>query len=153
MNERTTRIVLALSLVLNVFAVGAAAGGAYVWWHLGANARSAAQGLATAAQDLGSGQQEILQQALADARRQARPDAQAARASRIDVAGLLGEPTLDRAAIDAALAATRDADMKVRGRVEGAVVDFAAGLNAGDRARLVDALAARGQMLRRAAKN
>lgn len=150
MNERTTRVVLACSLVLNVFAIGAAAGGGYVWWHFGA--KRPAQGLAAAAQDLGPERQDTLRQALADARRQSRPDTQAALASRIDVARLLGEPTLDRAAIDAALAATRDADMKVRGRVEGAVVDFAAGLNATDRASLVDGLASRGQMLRRAAK-
>lgn len=151
MNERATRVVLAFSLVLNVFAVGAAAGGAYVWWQLGAKAP--AQGLATVAQELGPERQDALQKAFAAARKQARPDAQAARSSRIEVARLLGEPTLDRAAIDAALAATRDADMKVRGIVEAAVVDFAAGLNAGDRAKLVDGLASRGQMLRRPAKN
>lgn len=148
MTGRTTSILLAISLAFNVFIVGAAVGGIYAWRHFGGGGREAG-GLLVAARQLGPDQRKAFRQVLVAARRDARADAAAAVASRDELRRLLAQPTLDRAAIDAALAATRAADMKVRAHVEGAVVDFAAGLDAQDRAKLIEGLASRGQMLRR----
>ncbi len=148
MSGRTTKLILAASLALNVFVVGAAAGGAYMWSR--SDAQRANRGLAVAARQLDQEQRKAFREALKAARIAARPDQDAARAARAELGRLLGQPTLDRAAIDAVLNATRMADMNVRGRVETAVVDFASGLGAEDRARLVEGLVGRSQMLRKA---
>ena len=151
MNERTAKIALAASIVLNVFILGAAAG-AFFWRSSPTPPQRAEQGLAAVAQALEPAQRQAFRQALATARRDAQPDSQAARAAREELARLLGEPNLDHAAIDATLEATRAADIRVRARAEAAVVDFADSLGPQDRAKLVQGLSSRGQMLIRGAK-
>jgi uncharacterized membrane protein len=74
---------------------------------------------------------------------------EAARASRDDLARLLSQDRLDKAAIDAELAKIRNADMALRSRLEQAVVDFAETLSPAERRTLVEGLRQRGGMLRR----
>lgn len=149
MSERSRRILLAASLALNVFFIGAAAGGTYMWYHFG----RAGQPLATAARYLTPEQRKEFRQALQAARRDSQEDIQAGQASRALLAQLLEQPQIDRAAVDATLGATRAADVAVRTRIETAIVDFTTRLPEADRAKLVDGLSNRGQMLRGVRKN
>lgn len=143
---RHGKLLLALSLTLNVFLIGAAAGGAYMWIRKepGVGARPA---LASAARLLEPPQRQAFRQALRQARSEARADADKARAARQELAGLLAAPTLDRAAIDARLAAIRNADMAVRSRIEGVVIGFASALSPDDRRKFVDGIRGRGRLL------
>ncbi len=101
----------------------------------------------------GAQQRQAFRQALQAARRDSREDIQTGQASRALLAQLLDEPQIDRAAIDASLAATRAADIAARTRIETVIVDFAAKLSVADRTKLVDGLEERGQMLRGVRKN
>lgn len=143
-----SRLLLAGSLALNVFLVGAAAGGAYVWFEAGRTAAGPRTGLRFAASELSAERREAFHAALAGARSAAAGDAAAGRNRREELHRLLERVPLDRPAIDAALAGIRAADMAVRARVEGAVVEFAAGLGDDERATLLEGLEGSGQMLR-----
>ncbi|TIL83611.1 MAG: periplasmic heavy metal sensor, partial [Mesorhizobium sp.] len=57
---------------------------------------------------------------------------------------------IDAAAVNETLTSVRQADMALRSRLEQAIVTFATGLMPADRARLVDGLRGRSNMLRRA---
>lgn len=70
------------------------------------------------------------------------------RRSRREAAELFTAPVFDAAAVDAALARARAADLELRVRLETAAVAFAAGLSTDERALLADGLA-RGGPLRR----
>jgi uncharacterized membrane protein len=148
MNGRTWKIVLVASLVLNVFLVGAIVGGAYQWFAArGAVAPVLAQqrALRFAAQTLSADRQKAFVDSLRDARREGRQYARDGREGRRDVLRLLAAPQFDRAALDAALARTRDADSRLRAQVEGSVADFAATLSPEERVRFADSLKLRGQ--------
>ncbi|MDE1182359.1 periplasmic heavy metal sensor [Paraburkholderia sp.] len=149
MNGRASKFVLVGSLVLNVFLIGAMTGGAYQWFaaHRAAVAPLAAQqrALRFAAADLSPERQRAFIDGLKDARREGRPFARDAREGRRDVLRLLAAPQLDRTALDAALARTRDADSALRARVESSVADFAASLTPDERVRFADSLKQRGQ--------
>lgn len=145
------KIALSASIVLNLFILGAATG-AYFWQGTPQPSRQPGQGFAAAAEALEPAERQAFRQALAKARREAQPDSQAARDARDKLAQLLNQPDLDRKAIDAALDMTRMADVRVRARIEAAVIDFAESLDPKNRAILVDGLAARGQILLRETK-
>jgi len=145
------KIALAVSLALNVFILGAAAG-AWFWRSAPMPAQQPDQGLASAAQAMEPAQRQAFRQALAKARQDAQPDSQAARDARNKLAQLLNQTNLDRNTIDATLETTRAADTRVRARIETAVVDFVEGLDPKSRAVLIDGLAARGQILPRETK-
>lgn len=143
---RYGKLFLTLSLALNVFLIGAAAGGAYMWFEKkqGAPARPA---LASAARLLEKPQRQAFRQSLRQARIDARGDADKARAARQNLADFLAASALDRAAIDAQLTVIRNADMAVRSRVEGAVIDFASGLSPDDRKKFIDGVKGRSRIL------
>jgi uncharacterized membrane protein len=150
MNGRTWKVVLAVSLVLNVFLLGAIAGGAYQWFaahRANAPALAAAQqrALRFAAQPLSAQQQQAFVDGLKEARREGRQFAREGREGRREVLRLLAAPQLDRPALDAALARTRAADSALRARVEGSVADFAATLTPEERVEFADSLKLRGQ--------
>lgn len=150
MSERSIRLLLAASLAVNIFLLGAAAGAGYMWraQEVQRDAAGEQRGLRFAADDLSPEQRKAFRQALAEARRQSAADIEAARAGREEVARLIeGEP-IDSAAVNAALTAIRQADTALRSRLEQAIVSFAAGLTPADRARLVDGLRDRTSMLR-----
>jgi uncharacterized membrane protein len=150
MNSHAMKIALAVSLTLNVFILGAAAG-AWFWQSAPIFAQSA-QGLTGAAQALEPPQRQAFRQALAKAKHDAQPDSQAARDARDKLARLLSEQDLDRNAVEATLETTRAADMEVRARIETAVMDFAESLDPKSRAILIAGLASRGQILPRETK-
>jgi uncharacterized membrane protein len=148
MNGRSWKVVLAASLVLNVFLVGAIVGGAYQWFAAhGATAPVLAQqrALRFAAQTLSAERQKAFIDGLKDARRDGRQYAREGREGRREVLRLLAAPQFDRAALDAALERTREADSHLRAQVEGSVADFAATLSPEERVQFADSLKVRGQ--------
>lgn len=163
MTAKALRWALAASLVLNVFLVGGMAGAAYQWvahgrpemtvqdvpdrgagGAPGTRAAAPPRGLKLAAEGLSAEQQQSFRRSLREARQEARPHAEAARQGRREVLALLAAPQLDRAALERALARTRQSDMALRLRVERGVVDFAQTLSPEDRATLAAGLARRG---------
>ena len=144
MSPRTLKTLVAVSLVLNVFLLGAIAGGAY--WLSGpfAQQRTAAaqqpRGIRFAAADLSPERQRQLREALRKTRRESLPLIRDARDGRIDLAHLLAAQEFDRHALDDALARTREADVALRARIEGTVADFAATLTPEERLKLVGAM-------------
>jgi uncharacterized membrane protein len=148
MNGRSWKIVLVASLVLNVFLVGAIVGGAYQWFTArGATAPVLAQqrALRFAAETLSAERQKAFVEGLKDARRDGRQYAREGREGRREVLRLLAAPQFDRAALDAALTRTREADSHLRAQVEGSVADFAASLSPEERVQFADSLKVRGQ--------
>lgn len=150
MSERFRTIVLAISLAVNVFIVGAAAGGAFMW-HASGPLRSAIPvrgGLGVAAHTLPMVERKTFRQMLRQARQEAASDIAAARSGRLKLAQLMVAEPLNREAIDAQLAAIRQSDIALRARLEKAVVDFAETLTPADRKSFVDGLRGHGAMLR-----
>ncbi|SAL15669.1 membrane protein [Caballeronia arvi] len=143
MNPRTLKTLAAVSLVLNVFLLGAIAGGAY--WLSGpfAHQRTEAaqqRGIRFAAADLSPERQRQLRDALRKTRRESLPLIRDARDGRIDLAHRLAAQDFDRRALDDALARTREADVALRARIEGTVADFASTLTPQERLKLVGAM-------------
>jgi uncharacterized membrane protein len=149
MNGRSWKIVLGASLVLNVFLLGAIVGGAYQWFAArAAGSVVVAQqhtALRFAAEPLPVERQKAFADRLKDARRDGRQFAREGREGRRDVLRLLAAPQFDRAALDAALARTREADSSLRAKVEGSVADFAATLSPEQRVEFAESLKLRGQ--------
>jgi uncharacterized membrane protein len=151
MHDRFRNILLAASLALNVFIFGAAAGGAYMWHTMDRPKVAQNQrALRFAASRLPSAQRKAFQQALTTARRASASDIEEARAGRDALARLLSQSELDQAAIDVELARIRSADLALRTRLEGAVIDFAKALSPAQRQELVEGLRQRTHMLRQA---
>ena len=144
---RSLKLLCIVSLVLNIFLLGAIAGGAYRWL-AGERSVVAAQprGVRFAAEELGNERQKQFRLALRQARRDAAPLIKNARDERQQVAGLLGAPQFNRQAVEAALAQTRATDSALRARVEDAVVEFAETLTPQERVAFVDALTHRGPL-------
>lgn len=151
MTNSAMKVALAMSLTLNVFILGTAAG-AWLWRPAPSPQRAGDQGLAAAARALEPPQQQAFRQALAKARVDAQADSLAARTARDKLARLLGEADINRGAIDAALETTRAADVRVRARMEAAVIDFTESLDPKSRGLLVEGLASRGRILQRGTK-
>ena len=149
MNGRSWKIVLVASLVLNVFLLGAIVGGAYQWFAThGATTTVLAQqrtALRFAAETLPAERQKAFIDGLKNARREGKQFAREGREGRHEVLRLLAAPQFDRAALDAALARTREADSRLRAQVEGSVADFAATLSPEERVEFADSLKLRGQ--------
>jgi uncharacterized membrane protein len=148
MNGRSWKILLVVSLVLNVFLLGGIAGGAYQWFAAhGGWGKAPAQrtALRFAAEDLPAERQKQFIDALKDARREGRDYAREGREGRHEVLTLLAAPQLDRAALDAALQRTREADSALRAQVESGVADFAATLTPEERIKFANGLKLAGQ--------
>jgi uncharacterized membrane protein len=147
MRERTLRTALTVSLVLNLFALGAAGGGAVMWLNLhhpplaarGRPIRNAADALPATerVQYLAAFRATVLD---------VRPIQRAARQNRRLAATLFVQPKFDPVAVSAALARARDADFAVRARLEGTMVTFAQNLPQTDRATLAQGLARGGPL-------
>jgi uncharacterized membrane protein len=147
MMGRSLKLLCIVSLTLNVFLLGAIAGGAYRW--LAATHSAAAtqpRSVRFAAEELSPERKKQFRLALRQARRDAAASIETARSGRLQIAGLLGAPQFDRAAVETALTNTREADMALRTRVEGAVVEFAATLTPDERVAMVDAMTRRGPL-------
>ena len=149
MSDRSLKIGLIVSIILNVFLIGGIAGG-LAFWRLNPQVHAAAapaggppqrRALRFAADELAPEQRAAFLQALRQARRASLAQVQEAQAHRRDLAGLIGAVPFDRAAVIGALDGARTADIAVRTRLETAVVDYAVGLSPADRAVFVRGLA------------
>src|ERR1700677_4848250 len=125
MNSRSVRVLVIVSVLLNVFLIGGIVGGGYRWV---AAQRSVAEQQARPLRFAADGLSQERQQQFADDLRQARRDSrtltQDSREGRLDVAQVMAAPQFDPAALDAALARTRNADMALRIRVEQTIATF-----------------------------
>jgi uncharacterized membrane protein len=141
------KTLLIVSVVLNIFLLGAIAGGTYRWMaKQKADVIAQQRGLRFAAAELPEARRDQLRDALRQTRRDSLPLIVGAHSGRLDVVQALAAPQFDRAALDAALARTREADVAVRARVEGTVADFASTLTPDERLKLVDALERHGPL-------
>ncbi|WP_233887719.1 periplasmic heavy metal sensor [Paraburkholderia flagellata] len=148
MNGCSWKTLLVGSVLLNVFLLGAIAGGAWRWFAVhGEPQTQPAQRVALrfATEELSLERQQQFAQALKSSRREGRQYARDGRDGRREVLDLLAAPQLDRNAIDAALTRTRTADSALRAQIESGVVDFAATLTPEERVKFVEGLEKRGQ--------
>ncbi|WP_321888563.1 periplasmic heavy metal sensor [Paraburkholderia bannensis] len=154
MNARSLKVLIAGSVLLNVFLLGGIAGGAWRWFASRdvTQAQASVQGqpaqraaLRFATDYLSPDRQQQFVDALKAARREGRDDARAARDDRRQVLDLLAAPNFDRAALDAALARTRASDSALREKVESGVADYAATLTPEERVKFVEGLERSGQ--------
>ncbi len=150
MASRTLRIVLIVSLTLNVFVIGGLAGAAIMWQRVETQRPLAGIGrparLRQAAQVLSPENRRMLRQSIRATAQSLRPKVREARAARIEAGRLLVQPELDRAALEAAFAQARAADIAIRTRLESAVIDAAARMPLSEREALVEALDRTGAM-------
>jgi uncharacterized membrane protein len=144
LKPQTLKIVCALSILLNIFLL-AGVGSSLFWLHqrrpvMGAGA------MRIVGAELPEGERKAFRQTLRAARAEARPLAQTDRQARQDAARLLRAPSVDQAALGAALARVRDADMAIRAHVEGRAIPFVAGLSQTDRDKLAEGVELRGRL-------
>lgn len=148
MSDRTWKVLLAGSFVLNVFLLGGIAGGAYQWFATHDKVARAPQprtALRFATDGLSPERQKQFLEALKQARREARDSAREGREGRHEVLALLAAPQFDRVALDAALEQTRDADIALRTEVESSVANFATTLTPEERVKFAEGLKQAGQ--------
>ena len=140
---------IVVSIVLNVFLLGALGSGLYRWHAQQTRLETLQQrGLRFAADQLPAERQKAFAAALRETRRdpQSRALALAARDGRREIAQLLAAPQLDQAAVRDALSRTRDADFALRAKIETTVAAFAATLTPSERLQMVDAMERHGPL-------
>jgi uncharacterized membrane protein len=133
---RRTRIILIVSLVLNVFLVGAIAGGLWRW----TKGYGAGGWRVQVAATLPPEQRRQFRAAMRQTVLASRDLVRAGRQARAEAARLYVQPALDAAAVSAQLDRARQADGLLRERLERRVVEFSAGLPVDERAKLAGAL-------------
>src|SRR5476651_1334064 len=132
MTSRSVRVLVIVSVLLNVFLIGGIVGGGYRWVTAQRSvAAQQARPLRFAVDGLSKERQQQFADALRQARRDSRTLAQDSREGRLDVSQVLAAPQFDPTALDAALTRTRDADMALRIHVEQTIATFAASLSPG----------------------
>jgi uncharacterized membrane protein len=141
MSPRLLRIVCAISILLNIFLVAGLVAGAARLHRRGGTAHM----FRIAGAELPDVTRQNFRRQLHDARAEMRPLILQGRQARLDAANLLRAPTLDQAALTAALVRARTADAAVRAQIEARAVTFAATLPQADRAKLADGLERRGR--------
>jgi uncharacterized membrane protein len=143
MSAGKLKMLLAISVVVNLFALGAIGGGAAMWFATSPRhpIRAAGDALPTAARFR-------FRQMFRSVAKEARPLQQSARENRRAAALLFVQPTFDAPAVAEALARARDADVAARTAVEAALVEFAATLPQAERQTLAEGLRQGGGPLR-----
>jgi len=141
MSSRTTRILLAASLVLNLFLLGAGVGGAVMFdrFRDREHARRA-PALHAAMRELPAERQEALKAVVREAALAARPDFREARQARRRAAELAAAPVFDPVAVRAELTRARDAELRGRAKLEGGLLSAMQGMDAQSRAAVAPAL-------------
>jgi uncharacterized membrane protein len=134
MSPRILKIVCAVSILLNIFLLGAAIGGAA--WVRERHPMIGVGSIRVAGSELPRGERRAFRHALREARLEMRPTAMAGRQAREEAAALLSASTLDQAKLVDALARIRAADIAIRAHVEERAIGFAATLPPSDRAKL-----------------
>jgi uncharacterized membrane protein len=154
MRPRTVAILLGLSLVLNVFVIGAFVGvffGPAIGLPPAAGPRP--NPMMSAADRLDPTDRDVFRALMQDEVQREGPTALDARLARRQAAELMRQLTFDRAAAGAALDRARADDMQVRQAVENALLDFAARLDQRGRTTLSEGLGrAPGWLAHRAAR-
>ncbi len=141
--KRSLRVVLAASLLVNVFAAGAIGGGLFmlarpgVWRSL---AGVAPRPIRAAGEELPPPDRGRFRQTMRQVVEESGDLLRTARESRQAAADLFVQPQFDQAAVAAALERARNADILLRTRLEAAAVAFAATLPADERALLAQGL-------------
>ncbi len=137
--KRWSTILLVASVVLNIFLLGAIAGSLWRWTHgQGPGLRASWQ--ARAADALPAEQADALRRAVRGVARDNLDLVREGGTARAEAARLFVQPHFDAAAVLGQLDKARAADGALRGRLEGAVVDFAATLPPDQREALARAL-------------
>jgi uncharacterized membrane protein len=137
------KLLLAISVVVNLFALGALGGGAAMWL-----ATSARHPIKSAGDTLPIADRRRFHEMFRTVAQQVRPLQQSARENRHAAALLFVQPKFDAAAADDALSRARDADLAARTEVETALVGFAGTLPQSERQTLADGLSQGGGPLR-----
>lgn len=142
MTPRGLSIALAISVILNVFILGAAAG-VLLGHVIGSGRLGAGQRgrLVVAADKLAPPDRAAFLEMLRDQAQAEGPVLLDARQARRAAVAALNAPRFDRVAAGAALDRARADDIAVRTKIENAVLDFAAGLMPRGRAALAAGLA------------
>lgn len=138
MSPRTLKIICVVSILLNIFLLGAAIGGAA--WVKARHPMIGVGSIRVAGSALPPDERRAFRQALREARLEMRPTAMAGRQARAEAAALLSAPTLDQAKLADALARIRAADVAIRAHVEERAIAFAAMLPPDERAKLAEGI-------------
>jgi uncharacterized membrane protein len=148
--DRRLKVLLVVSLVFNVFLVGAVAGAMVVRHRLAEIAPPPGQragGLMRGLWALEPADRDAFRQAMRGRATNAEPLLRAARKARREAADEFAKPTFNQAAALAALTRARTAETAARAQLEEGVVGFAAGLPAGKREALGQSLGRGGRMM------
>lgn len=143
MSDRRLKIVLAISILLNLFALGAGVGAVLMWSRVTAKPAASVvhrRPIRRAGDALPPAEREQFRRVIRATARDARPIRLKAQESRRDAASLFIQPRFDAAAVNAALTGARSADFALRSRLETAVVEFASRLPVQDRTALARSL-------------
>ena len=156
MTSKSLKIVLAVSVALNLFAV--AGGITYVVnrdrieRRIEDQRRPGREGpLAEVLADLDPAVRQRVRTALRESALAARPDFEAARAARREAIDVAGQPTLDAARVESLLEQSRAAEMRGRTRLESGAVAVLATLTPEERKALAPILQRKGAARRAAA--
>ena len=134
MRPRWLVIGLIVSVVLNLFLIGAAAGVVALGSRMAQeNAAARPAALYWATQGLPQPDRRQMRQMLVGVRDAVRPDAQRSLALRAAAWSAIADPKPDAAAIEQALAQSRQIDIGVRTQVENKIVAYAVGMPPADR--------------------
>jgi uncharacterized membrane protein len=139
--RRWSTILLIVSLVTNIFLIGAIAGGVWRWTHNPAIGLRGAWRI-RAAEALPDAQADAFRAAIQTTVRANIAVAHQGRAARAEAARLFVQPQFDTNAVNIRLDQARAADMAMRTQLEHRVVQFASTLPQDQRAKLAEALKA-----------
>ncbi len=150
MSSRAWKIALAVSVALNVFAVGA---GVAAWTGIKRHEARVAEMRAPAQRgplreilaEMDPAVRDRVRTSMRASALAAKPDFEAARAARRQAVELAAAPTLDAAAVTAALDASRAAELRGRARLEADAVALLGSLEPADRAAMSQILKRRGR--------
>lgn len=139
---------LIASVILNAFLLGGIVAGAYKMFGHGRPPFGERGGgpLHFAADELPMAQKKLFKKSMSESRSAALPLMKASGDARAEVIKQLSAPTLDKHAIENALAHAREADTAVRIHMEESLVHFAETLSAQDRQKLSEGLAKKGPL-------
>ncbi len=144
MTERSLKRLLAVSLVLNLFLIGAGAGGSYMAVRA---LREKAQNHAPppppvleVANKLKEPENSRLREVMRDAALEAAPDFKQAREARRKAVELASAATFDQKAVQAEVERARSAEIAGRRKLESALLNFMSGLSAEERAQVAPVL-------------
>jgi uncharacterized membrane protein len=138
MSPRILKIICAVSILLNIFLLGAAIGGAA--WVRARHPMIGVGSIRVAGSQLPRDERRAFHRALRDARLDMRPTAMAGGQAREEAAMLLRAPVLDQAKLADALARIRTADIAIRAHIEERAISFAATLSPDERSKLAEGI-------------